>query len=153
MHSTQHAIHAMEDRLLAHLDSDDRQALRGLLERALGRAVSRRVDAIRSQPAVHRPQVGEQRGEQGAAEVRGARGSTGARLVADRGLDHLHVPIAPLLQTLVEVDQPLADLRRPAVVGVDGEQHVVEPGASGVGGRVTSRSRTAAGTAYPCPAR
>ncbi len=33
--TTQQAIHAMEDGLLAHLGSDDRHALRGLLERAL----------------------------------------------------------------------------------------------------------------------
>jgi DNA-binding MarR family transcriptional regulator len=33
--TTQRAIHAMEDRLLAHLSGDDRHALRHLLDRAL----------------------------------------------------------------------------------------------------------------------
>ena len=33
--TTQRAIHAMEERLLAHLSSDDRDVLRHLLDRAL----------------------------------------------------------------------------------------------------------------------
>jgi hypothetical protein len=38
------------------------------------------------------------------------------------------VPVAPLLQALVDVDQPLGDLRRALVVAVDGEQHLLDLG-------------------------
>ena len=45
--------------------------------------------------------------EQGGAQVGRAGGSAGAGLAADRALHHLHVPVAPLLQALVQVDEPL----------------------------------------------
>ena len=87
------------------------------------------------------------------AQVGGAGRAAGAGLVADRALDHLDVAVAPLLEALVEVDEALADLGRPAVVGVHGEQHVVE-----LGMRVDRRRRrrgasAAAGTAKPWAAR
>ena len=66
----------------------------------------------RSQVAPDGPQVGERRVPQRGAQVGGARRSAGAGLVADRALDHLHVPVAPLLHALVDVDEALGDLRR-----------------------------------------
>ena len=58
------AIHAMEDRLLAHLGSDDRHALRGLLERALD-APARPTDAI----AHSRPRTAHRSGNSGVNRV------------------------------------------------------------------------------------
>ena len=46
-------------------------------------------------------------------------------LLADRALDHLHVPVAPLLDALVDVDQPLADLGPGRVGAVDLDQAVL----------------------------
>ena len=78
----------------------------------------------------------------------GARGATGAGLVADRPLDHLHVAVAPLLEALVEVDEALADLGRAAVGDVHGEQHVVElRGAAGGDGDVALEHRRRHGEA------
>ena len=48
------------------------------------------------------------------AQVRRARRAAGTGLRADDPLDHLHVPVAPLLDALVDVDEGLADLGRPS---------------------------------------
>ena len=56
-----------------------------------------------------------------------------ALLGADRPLDHLDVAVAPLLDALVEVDQALGDERRIGVLGVRGDQHVLDPRVGGVG--------------------
>ena len=45
-------------------------------------------------------------------------------LLADGALDHLHVPVAPLLDALVDVDHPLADLGPGRVGAVDLDQAV-----------------------------
>jgi len=58
------------------------------------------------------PEIGERGAEQGGAQVGRAGRAAGARLGADDPLDHLHVPVAPLLDALVDVDQGLADLGR-----------------------------------------
>ena len=64
-----------------------------------------------SQSGADLPQVGERRPEQRPAQVLDAARAAGPALRADRPFDHLHVAVAPLLDALVEVDQPLGDER------------------------------------------
>jgi len=64
------------------------------------------------QPGTDLPQIGEGGAEQGGAQVRRARRAAGALLGADDPFDHLHVPVAPFLDTFVDVDEGLADLGR-----------------------------------------
>src|SRR4051812_30551380 len=69
----------------------------------------------------HRPQVRERRTEQRRAQVLRTGRTAGADADADDPLDHLDVPVAPLLDALVDVDEGLADLGAgPVVLGVDG---------------------------------
>src|SRR6266699_3514678 len=75
-----------------------------------------------SEAAANRPQVGERRLEERSAQILGARGAACARLIADGPLDHLHVPVAPLLKALVEVDQALRDLGGLTVITVYGHE-------------------------------
>src|SRR5690606_32780776 len=75
------------------------------------------------------PQVGEGGGEQGAAQVVGARRPARPDLRADRPLDHLQVPVPPFLDALVQVDERLADLGcGPGLVGVDVEERLLHAG-------------------------
>ena len=67
-------------------------------------------------------------------------------LLADRALDHLHVPVAPLLDALVDVDHPLADLRRAGVAAVHLDQAVLHAAARGRRARPRPRDRSARGT-------
>ena len=95
-------------------------------QQPLGDAEARVVVArAGSQPAAHRPQVGEGGVEERRAQVRRARRAAGARLVADRPLDHLDVAVAPLLKALVDVDQALAHLRLRAIDAVDVDEDVL----------------------------
>ena len=71
------------------------------------------------------------------AQVLDAARAAGPALRADRPLDHLHVAVAPFLDALVEVDQPLRDERRVRVAAVDRDQHLLD--------RVVGRRRRRAG--------
>src|SRR3954452_15856115 len=62
----------------------------------LGRGAARRC-GLRSQLRADLPEVGERRPEQGPAQVLDTAGTAGAAFRADRPFDHLHVPVAPLL--------------------------------------------------------
>ena len=83
------------------------------------------ADAQRSQLRAHRPQIGEGRAQQRRREV-GITRAAGPALVADRAPHHLHVPIAPFHDPLVEVDHALADLGGLAVVGVGGQEYALD---------------------------
>src|SRR5690606_32883796 len=73
-----------------------------------------------------RPQVRERGLEERRLEVLGAGRAPGPRLRADGPLDHLYVTIAPLLDALVEVDHPLANLADRRIVPVDVDQDSLE---------------------------
>src|SRR3954453_16923831 len=88
-----------------------------------------------SQSRADLPKVGERRPEQGPAQVLHAARAACPTLRADRALDHLHVAIAPLLDTLVEVDQPLGHESRVRILAIRGDEDVLDPsvGERGVG--------------------
>src|ERR1700761_2157530 len=71
------------------------------------------------QPGADPPRGGERGAERGGAQVARAGRAAGAGLGADDPLDHLHVPVAPFLDTLVDVDQGLTDLGRLAGLVID----------------------------------
>lgn len=79
-----------------------------------------------SQAGADRPQVGKRRAEQGGAQVGRTGGAAGSGLGPDDPLDHLRVPVPPLLNALVDVDQRLAELGRGARHGVDVQQHLLD---------------------------
>src|SRR5688572_29817689 len=72
------------------------------------------------------PQIGKEVPAEGGAKVRGAHRAAGAGPRADGALHHLHVTVAPLLKALVEIDQPLAQLRVLRVRSVDADQHLLD---------------------------
>src|SRR5438874_13783633 len=86
----------------------------------------------------NRPQIGKERAADGFSQVRGAGGSTGALPRADRALDHLHVPVAPLLDPLVEIDDALAEFRVLRVASVDLDEQLLD-----LGRRLDRRRRVA----------
>ena len=89
-----------------------------------------------------RPEVREERLEEGGAQVLDAARAAGTFLGADRPLDHLHVAIAPLLNPFVEVDEALADLRQVGARAVDLDQLL--PGApASPGWAASDRARAA----------
>src|SRR5690606_24012190 len=75
-----------------------------------------------------RPQVGERRPEQRAAQVFSAGAAAGPALRPDGALDHLHVTVPPLLHALVQVDEPLAHAGDRRVVAVDVDQDALDLG-------------------------
>src|SRR5258706_8448493 len=94
-----------------------------LLRRAAGTLPGCSVSS--SEAAANGPQVGERGLEERSAQILSARGAAGARLVADGPLDHLHVPVPPLLKALVEVNQALRDLGGFSVFTVDGHEDLL----------------------------
>ena len=81
----------------------------------------------RSEARADLPQVGEGRPEERRAQVLDPARAARAALRADRPLDHLHVPVAPLLDALVEVDQALGDQRGIGVAVVDRDEDLLDP--------------------------
>ena len=79
--------------------------------------------------------------EQGRAQVLHAARAAGPAFRADRPFDHLHVAVAPLLDALVEVDEPLGDQRRIGVAAVDRDE--------GRPGRVRPATVGSSGTGWP----
>src|SRR5215212_6821956 len=73
----------------------------------------------RSQPVPDRPEIREVRPEERRSQVLDTRRATGARFRADRPLDHLDVAIPPLLEPLVQIDEPFRDERGIGVAAVD----------------------------------
>ena len=59
-------------------------------------------------------------------QVLRARRATGAAPGADGALHHLHVPVAPFLESFVQVDQALAHLRGDRVPPVDVHEHALQ---------------------------
>src|SRR6266481_7395412 len=78
-----------------------------------------------SEAAANGPQVGERGLEERSAQILGAGGAAGAGLVTDGPLDHLHVPVPPLLKALVEINQALRDLGSLTVIAVDGHEDLL----------------------------
>src|SRR6185369_9697638 len=75
-----------------------------------------------SQLRPNRPQVREERPSEGFAEVCGAAGASRSRSRTNRPLDHLHVPIPPLLNALIEIHEPLTQFGVLRVVPINGDQ-------------------------------
>ena len=69
---------------------------------------------------------GKTGGDSVGPQVGDAGRPAGAGLGADRPLDHLHVPVPPLLEALVQVDEALGHLGRLAVVAVHLDQRPLE---------------------------
>src|SRR5690606_32377139 len=90
------------------------------------------LQARESQFGADGPQVGEERLEERPLEVFDAGRAARAWLRADGSLDHLDVPVAPLLQALVQIDEQLADLRLGRVIVVDADKQA----ANLLGGRI-----------------
>src|SRR5919107_2137607 len=87
-------------------------------------ARERATDALEA--AADLPEVGEDRLEQRSPEVLDPGRAAGPALRPDRPLDHLDVAIAPLLEALVEVDEPLRDQGGVGIASVDGDQEVLD---------------------------
>src|SRR5437879_13565243 len=79
----------------------------------------------RSQLRADCPEVWEGRLVERGREVLGPRGSSRAWLCPDGALDHLHVPVPPLLEPLVQVHQALADGRYSGVRPIDRDQDLL----------------------------
>ena len=79
-----------------------------------------------SEARTDRPQVGKDRSPERGVQVSGAGRAASARLGADRALDHLDVPVAPLLQPFVEVDEALAEVGGARVGAIHVEQDRLE---------------------------
>ena len=72
------------------------------------------------------PQVRKEVPPDGIPQVLGAAASTRAHLSADSPFNHLHVPIPPLLDAVVEVDEPLAELGILRVAAVHLDEDVLD---------------------------
>src|SRR5206468_11435009 len=91
------------------------------------------------------------RASKGRAQVLHAGRSARPRLRADRPLHHLRVPIAPLLDTLIEIDQAFAELGVLRVAPVDAHQQMLDlirwlNGLGDVALELAARH----GVAFPC---
>src|SRR5690606_23132373 len=73
------------------------------------------------------PQVREGRPER-LPEIFRAGAAAGAHLHADRALDHLHMTIAPLLNSLIEIDEALTHLPCICIIAIDVQQHPLKLG-------------------------
>src|SRR5262245_10210410 len=78
------------------------------------------------QTMTDRPQVREERMEQRLLEELDAERSSRARLVPDRALDELDVPVSPLLHPLVEVGHQLEQDRDVGPRLVEAEQRLLD---------------------------
>src|SRR6266545_1303259 len=74
------------------------------------------------------PQVRKQRSSQRAREVGNAARSACPPFHADCAFDHLHMAITPLLQTLVEIHEPLAQLRVLRIAAIDVDENLLNRG-------------------------
>ena len=79
------------------------------------------------------PQIRECRPRERRLQILRARGSAGARLSADRALDHLDVPISPLLHAFIEIHEPLAELAVLRIGAVDLDQDCWISGDGSIG--------------------
>ena len=115
-------------------------------EQSLGDSKPWRSDAPGLEMRTDFPEVRKQRRANRRAEIGGTGRSAGSRLDADRALDHLHVSIAPLLNALVQIDEPLANLGVLRIVAIHLNQHLLQLWRWLDFGVVTSRVSNADGT-------
>ena len=74
------------------------------------------------------PQVRKQRSSQCAREVGNAARTPSPALYPNGSLYHLDVPVPPLLQTFVEIHEPLAELRVLRIAAIDVDENLLNLG-------------------------
>ena len=74
------------------------------------------------------PQVRKQRSSQRAREVGNTARTPGAALHSNGSLHHFDVAVPPLLQTLVEIHEPLAEFRVLRIAAVDVDENLLNLG-------------------------